>query len=99
MSNEQQEGWIPRSLKWIGVSTLILVIPGGLVALGAQLFIRRRQQQAKLSKLCSDPQVDPTCLPPISLIKEDPILVPQNSMSAPNTVTPQFSSPLPKLDG
>ena len=52
--NHQRWEGIPRSLQWVSLSTLVLIMPGGLILWGAQEVIRRRRKQAKLSAQDSD---------------------------------------------
>lgn len=40
---------IPRSLKWVGLSTFLLVMPGGLILWGAQAVVRWKRDRLKPS--------------------------------------------------
>ncbi len=40
---------IPQSLKWVGLSTFLLVMPGGLILWGAQAVVRWKRDRAKPS--------------------------------------------------
>ena len=98
MSNKQQEGWVPRSIKWVGLSTLILVIPGGLIAWGAHWIIRRRHRRESLSAPQVLPLIDPITPLSLSSVEEEMIPVIPISTPIPLVVGPAAISPQPTSD-